>query len=414
MHDQLASAVQRVVRNGNCCGCGGCALLSSQIDMKLDEAGNLRPTVATTTEDADRGGICGGDPAWSVGAFERMCPGRRVTSPTRSARLDSPVFGPYVSAWRAWAINPDVRRAGSSGGVLTALSSLLLESDINQGIVASRMGDDPRTTVPLTITTKEEALASAGSRYAPVSNLSLFDPRASDRPVVAKPCEVTAARQLMAEMHIAAADQPLLLSFFCAGTPSQNATDKLVQKMGFGTSELTEVRYRGDGWPGSFRAQSKLGEESSMTYHESWGKHLGRDLPWRCKICVDGTGGHSDVAVGDYWYADESGYPMFSESDGVSVAIARTERGHDLLMRAAQVGVVHLEPVDIESVRKIQPLQDLRKRALIGRLVGRLLAQRRIPSYKGYGLARLALRNPTVNLRAAAGTFRRSIRRNEP
>ena len=145
-----------------------------------------------------------------------------------------------------------------------------------------------------------------------------------------------------------------------------------------------------------------------MSYSESWGEHLGRDVQWRCRLCVDGTGAHADVSVGDFWETDDRGFPLFSEADGRSVAIARTERGERLLRDASEAGYVALRPVDPDAVAAIQPLQTDRKLTLAARLIGRRLAGRSVPRYSGYGLVRLQLSAIRRAPRAAARTFVRS------
>lgn len=232
----------------------------------------------------------------------------------------------------------------------------------------------PTRTVPVTITSRKEALTAAGSRYAPVSALDGFD--VSSDAIVAKPCEISALARL--RRLDPSGEDPLTLSFFCAGTPSQSATRSLVTKLGVEVDRATSVRYRGNGWPGEFVATDGKAR-GALSYDDSWGKHLGRDLQWRCKICPDGTGEDADIAVGDFWKADERGYPLFDNADGESVVIARTQRGHDLLMKVAREGVIALGEVDLDDAERIQPLQRARKRALLLRLLARSFALRNVP-----------------------------------
>ncbi|MCS5716757.1 Coenzyme F420 hydrogenase/dehydrogenase, beta subunit C-terminal domain [Herbiconiux sp. CPCC 205763] len=321
------------------------------------------------------------------------------------------IFGRYVSVWEGYARDDTTRFMGSSGGVITAMTEWMLKSEIvNQITGSAAKPTRPTTTVPVTIMTRAEALESAGSRYGPVANLAGWktgDPRVG---LVGKPCEVSAASQLQDALGIDASDRPVLLSFFCAGTPSQFATDALVRQLGVDPGAAVSMKYRGGGWPGTFEV-SDGATTGSLSYDESWGKHLGRQLQQRCKICVDGTGAHADIAVGDYWMADENGYPLFEEGAGNSVVIARTQRGHELLQQAALAGAIAIMPLELDRVRPVQPLQVKRKLTLVGRLLGRRLAGKAVPKYAGYGLLRLALRNPANTARAALGTFRRSLRR---
>ncbi|WP_032366984.1 Coenzyme F420 hydrogenase/dehydrogenase, beta subunit C-terminal domain [Rhodococcoides fascians] len=399
MTRRLEAEVEKVVRSQNCSGCGGCAQVSAAITMKMDSEGFLRPefdlTKPTSTER-------------EASEFRKICPGVRVDAPAPQGSIRHPYLGAVVDSWQAWACDPVVRNRGSSGGTLTAISNWIVDSPGGGAVVgAAASPQDPRHTVSLTIMSKDEALRASGSRYAPASNLSAENALHEDA-FVGKPCEISSLSQIVKIRRLDRS--PLRMSFFCAGVPSQHATNRLVSKLGVGNdSPIASLQYRGDGWPGQFRAQDKDGNVGRMSYDDSWGKELGPTMQLRCKICPDGVGESADIVAGDFWSADEDGYPVFAEQEGVSVLIARTVRGREAVLAAAAAGYLHLEPIDLGSVASVQPLQTLRRRTLCGRLLGRLFAGKRIPNYRGFGLLRFSILSPAENLRAAAGTFRRSI-----
>ncbi|WP_424466757.1 Coenzyme F420 hydrogenase/dehydrogenase, beta subunit C-terminal domain [Pseudoclavibacter helvolus] len=394
MSSPLGRAVERVVQNGNCSGCGGCTLVSGDVSMELRGDGWMRPRV----QDA---GASGREEAQ---IFKKICPGVVMTRADRGMRRDHATFGSYITSWRAQAADPEVRENGSSAGVLTALSQFLVETGHAETVAAAGANPAaPTRTVPVRIQSRAEALAAGGSRYAPVSVLAGAPSSGPVGAVSGKPCEISAMRRF-SELAGGEAQTPFLLSFFCAGTPSQRATNALITKLGVDPSEATSLRYRGNGWPGRFSAESPK-SSGSLSYEDSWGKHLGRDLQWRCKICPDGTGEDADVAVGDFWEADELGYPVFEETQGSSVAIARTERGQTLLLAAAEAGYLVLEEVSLDDVARIQPLQVNRKQTLAARLAARVIAGNRIPNYRGYGMVARAIRDPRTSAKAFARTF---------
>ncbi|KRF35053.1 Coenzyme F420 hydrogenase/dehydrogenase, beta subunit C-terminal domain [Nocardioides sp. Soil805] len=399
--DPLEVEVARVLNNDNCSGCGACALLDPRIVIEDSADGFLRPRVCQPRFESSSSNDL-------AEQFKSVCPGVGLASP-ESAGDSHPTFGRYLGAWEAWAADPEVRRQGSSGGVITALSLGLVEAGEASGThcVASSPTKASRT-VPITITSRDEALAAAGSRYAPVATLSQWS-GAEDQVLVAKPCEVAAARGYH-RVSPGAGAPPLMISFFCAGTPSQHATDRLVTAIGRDVENLTSLRYRGDGWPGSFAA-SDIAGTSTLSYEESWGQHLGRDLQWRCKLCVDGTGEFADIAVGDYWKTDAKGFPVFSENDGSSVVIARTPRGLEVLRSAIKSGVIVVRELSLDAVAGVQPLQRQRRAVLSGRLLGRRLAGKVPPHYRGYGLYRGWLSQPVATARTTLGTWARSRRK---
>ncbi|MFT4050783.1 MAG: Coenzyme F420 hydrogenase/dehydrogenase, beta subunit C-terminal domain [Microbacterium sp.] len=388
----LERQIGRVLERDACSGCGLCAMLDAAVRMNLDDRGYLRPSVGS--------GVATSREAAAL--FRRCCPGIRHDARRLTGARRHPMFGPYLDMWEAWAVDPEIRERGSSGGVLTALNAWLVESGIVAG-VASASADPrgPARTVPVTITTKEEALAAAGSRYAPVGVAGLGS---SGGALAGKPCEVAAVR---AHAQAVGEPAPILLSFFCAGTPSQHATAKLVRELGGpGSDEVTDLWYRGRGWPGRFTARFRGGEVSA-DYEESWGKTLGPMTQWRCKICPDGVGESADITAADAWESTADGYPSFAEQDGRSALIARTERGLALVLAARDAGVIELRAMDPEKLERAQPLQISRRTFLLARLWGARLAGRGVPSYRGFGLLRLIVHYPRDAVRTLRGSYRR-------
>ena len=330
----LDRAVRRVVDSGNCSGCGACTLLDDGLQMRLDKDGFSRPIRVSPNPRSD---------AQDSRTFGRICPGRTVRAPKTDLRRHA-TMGSYVSVWRGWAVDAEIRFRGSSGGVLTALAAWLVESGqatAVSGVAASE--GTPRRTVPIEIGSRDEALSASGSRYAPVSAAV---GRALVQPSIGKPCETSALRALwpMTADGSTGATEPIRMSFFCAGTPSQRATDRLLDHLDVPPAEpLQDMWYRGRGWPGAFTAVT-ADRTAEASYNQSWGEFLGPTMQWRCKICPDGVGESSDVTAADLWHADDAGYPSFVEGAGVSAIIARTERGHELIEAARRAGVLVVEP----------------------------------------------------------------------
>ncbi len=396
-NSRLDNAIARVVDSGNCSGCGACALLDSGLRMQLSENGFARP-VRTTQGDAH---------ADAVRVFRTICPGVQVRAQSPLGAQRHPTMGPFIQVFAAWATDPDIRFAGSSGGTLTALAAWLLTTgEVSHVIGAAADNTDPRRTTTVLVTSREEAMKQAGSRYAPVSNAA--EPSASEACVafIGKPCEVSALRAMpVSELQEA---RPLLLSFFCAGTPSQHATNGLVESLGVAaTQPLATLRYRGHGWPGRFTAVESDGTESSASYEESWGGSLGPAVQWRCKVCADGVGESADITAADLWNANDSGYPDFADKPGVSALLARTQRGVDVIARAVAAGVLTVEAIDINDLAAVQPLQRQRRQTLAGRLTGTVLAGNSVPRYRGFSLLQLALPRWREVIRVARGAYRR-------
>ena len=401
MADDFRVAVARVVASGNCAGCGACSHLSSRVSMVIDkDNGFLRPRLAEPSGEGS---------AHLASTFRRVCPGVTVESRAPSAGVAAnPDLGPWVSAWRGWATDPSLRYSGSSGGVISALAAWVLREGTASSVVA--VAQDPNRgpgTVAVRVVAERDVKALAGSRYAPVSAAARAS-LDSQEFFVGKPCEIAGMVRLEEELGI---EPSFKVAFFCAGTPSQLATDRLIRELGVPPEEVAKVRYRGNGWPGAFEVTTLTGQKLSMPYSEAWGRILGRMLQPRCRVCADGTGVLADLSVGDYWQVDEKGYPLFVESDGRSAIIARTQRGHDLLTRASSSGILATERVTMDEIAAVQPAQLKRLHTLEARLMARRLLRREVPSFKGFGLWRHFLRHPALSVLHFAGTIARSWRK---
>ncbi|WP_237205936.1 Coenzyme F420 hydrogenase/dehydrogenase, beta subunit C-terminal domain [Rothia nasimurium] len=390
-------SIQKVVDAQMCTGCGLCAAMSNTVVMQ-EHHGFQRPQIVEpVTAESDKE---------LASCFKTACPGLSVSAVRNEGAQRHEILGPVVGIWEAYAADENVRNQASSGGVLTALNLFLIESGRSSQIVSAGADpQNPRKTIPVKIMTREQALASAGSRYAPTSTLSHKDAFLPGAAVTGKPCEISARR---AYDKVTGRESPFLMSFFCAGTPSQEATDDLIEKLGISRDEpLARLWYRGNGWPGEFTAKSVKGRVVSTSYSDSWGAALGPTVQWRCRVCPDGVGESADITAGDFWEADEKGYPEFSDKPGRSVLIARTQRGYELVQEAYKAGVIKIAPTDPDVVAAMQPYQTARRKFLLARLVGSRIFLGAAPRTPGFGVVISALRNPRKSYRELRGTISR-------
>ena len=221
---------------------------------------------------------------------------------------------------------------------------------------------------------------------------------------------MAALRALAAEDPRVDRTFPVMLSFFCAGVPSQTGGDRVLEQLETRAEDVVTFRYRGNGWPGRAMAVTADGQERSMSYHDSWGKILSSHVQHRCKICADGTGKAADIVCADAWETDDRGYPLFEERPGISLIVARTEAGARLLAAAEVAGHVETHPFDPAALASMQPGQAGRQRALLARLTGLRLLGRPVPRYRGVHLLENARRcGLRQNVRNLLGIVRRGL-----
>lgn len=398
----MSREIAIVVERNLCVGCGACVSLFDEpaARMALAEDGFLRPRQLRPLS------------ANESSRFSVVCPGSLVAHPARDDSFH-PLWGPVRQLKAGFATDDEVRYKGSSGGALSALAIFLLETGRVQGVLHVAPDPDRPFANPSQISrSRADVLRAAGSRYAPASPLDRVK-ECLDSPgmyaFIGKPCDVAALRAMTREMPDIAAKFPYILSFMCAGTPSMRGTEQVVRHLGFEPSEVASFRYRGNGWPGMARAETADGRSAEMDYDSSWGRILNRHLQFRCKICPDGTGEFADISCADAWHADERGYPVFTETLGRSLIIARTTEGKMLLDDALNAVQLTTEDIDVSTVAAMQPYQTNRKKALIARLMGFRLGGQRIPRYRNFALGSAARAMPLrTHLKNGLGAWLRA------
>lgn len=323
---------------------------------------------------------------------------------------------PYWGGWRSistgHALDPRVRYEGSSGGALSALLIHALETRLVDRVVHVKADPDQPTRNLITCSrTSTEVMAGAGSRYTASSPLAQIDEVLAEGGALAfvgKPCDVSALRRFGRSDPRVQRHVPIMLSFFCGGLPSHDGVDRILQTLGVRREDVAAFRYRGQGWPGTTAATTRDGQVVRMSYAESWGGHLSREVQFRCKICPDAVGGTADIACADAWYGGESGYPKFEEQDGRSLIIARTDAGEALLSRAVTSGALETEPLPMAEIELMQPSQARRKRLIVARTAALAVTMQPRPNMSGTLTVEAALRGGLVD---AAKNFLGTLRR---
>lgn len=391
-----------VVDWGLCIGCGACAYAcrTAGIRMVHVETEGYRP-------------VFDGSSCARCTECLAICPGYRVNGNLEIGHLGKHTdadheFGPVLEIWEGFATDEHLRRKASSGGLLSALSLYCLEVEGYEGVLHAGM--DPTTPwLNRNHVSRDRAgiLARTGSRYAPSSpcaGLGVITEGQGPYLFIGKPCDTAAVSELRRRDAIVRERIGLVLTFFCAGTPSTRGTLDLMNALHVSPESAREVHYRGDGWPGRFRIVPRDGEPRSLSYMESWGR-LTAYRPLRCNLCPDGLGRVADISCGDAWEQfTENGDP------GRSIALVRTEKGRAILEAARRAGYVTLERVSADAVLRAQANLLERRRALFGRLLAFRLLGLPIPRYEGFSLFQSWWAGTwTARLKTVVGTLRRIL-----
>ncbi|PQO28765.1 Coenzyme F420 hydrogenase/dehydrogenase, beta subunit C-terminal domain [Blastopirellula marina] len=401
--------IAQISENHLCCGCGVCSYLDpQQIQMVDDLDQGRRPLMQGPPQmtDAHRQAV-------------NACPGQSLAhdSAGQEEVIQEllPNWGPVLEIWQGHATDSQIRFAGSSGGVATALAAFAIEQMGFAGAlhIAAR-SDRPIFNETVFSTSRDQLLERTGSRYSPASpcdKLHWIEEATAPCVFIGKPCDVAAtfkARKVRPKLD---QNLGLTIGIFCAGTPTTRGTLETLKAMGIDDPDsVKSLRYRGNGWPGNFTAEVQ-GENGSIetkeiSYQDSWGKTLQKHRQWRCYICPDHTGEFADIAVGDPWHNPPDG-----ETPGRSLVVVRSQRGKAFLEAAVQAGVVTLERSEPKAIELAQPyLRDGRK-ILWPRLMTLRVMGAYAPSFTGFNLFRDWMQNTSLleKLHSIVSTAKRVI-----
>lgn len=374
-----------------CCGCGLC---SGSVDGKENSKGYFRPNLEVGNVDFD----------FSVCYFNNL-----------SKNVDNGLWGKYKNLYYGFSNSNEVRKKASSGGMLTEIAAFLLESKkADEVIQVCRKKEDVMKTEVVFSKSRADVLSCAGSRYTASSALLGILERmekGKKYAVIGKPCDISVLRNYMEKNTELKRQIICLLSFFCGGTPSFQANEKLLKSMNLQRNRVSNFTYRGNGWPGETVGVDVDGTEYKAKYEESWGRILGRDLQDICRFCWEGVGESADISCGDGWYIVD-GKPSFQENDGRNIVIARSEMGVAILKHMEVQGIVTLQEIkDEKNVLLAQPGQMMRKAAMFSRVLAMRLCRKQVPEYSLFRLLPYTkYLTFTHNIRMFGGTIKRIIK----
>ena len=219
--------------------------------------------------------------------------------------------------------------------------------------------------------------------------------------VVGLPCHVQGLRLAQRGSHRLRERVVLTLGIFCGLTGEPRATEVAVLQAGLDPRELASIAYRGPGWPGGMRLQTRDGRVRKRAYPEYYDRHVAALVPPRCRLCPDALAELADISVGDAWLE------RFEGSDGVSDIIVRTPAGERLLADLAdRLQLMESSPEDM--VASQHETFRVKRDILRGRLWLRTRAGAPVPRYPGLSLAA----SPRDRLLGAMDTGKERLFRN--
>ncbi|CDX51668.1 Coenzyme F420 hydrogenase/dehydrogenase beta subunit domain protein [Mesorhizobium plurifarium] len=377
-----------IVENGLCIGCGLCRSISGagRVHMVMTPEGRERPVARRALDRS------------TLAKINAVCPGTRIAGPPpaqmNDAALTDTVWGPVERLVLGSAADPTVRFVGSGGGTLTALGQFLLDTGRVKFVlhVAASRSMPMRTERKLSFDAAS-VLEGAGSRYGPAATLVDFNDildRGEPFALIAKPCDITAVRNLARLDPRVEEYMRYALAFVCGGASDLTKSEQVLQRFGLDENELTLFRYRGHGNPGLNRIETKDGRAFEISYRQLWEDEDKWMIQPRCKICPDAIGQVADIAVSDSWL---NGGPAV-EDEPLNGIVVRTKRGLELFEAAVVAGVLEIKRESgVAEIGELQSHQVRKRRAVWARLTGMAIAGKPVPLVTDLALHDCALQN---------------------
>jgi coenzyme F420 hydrogenase subunit beta len=314
-----------VITPGFCVLCGSCSGFCDRIELDYDQARPVlvNPCVSGCSNCYDH------------------CP---MTTGFHSSRIfgnlpGDEILGPVTEIKAVRATDKDIRSSGQDGGAVTAILAAILErGKIDAAVVVER--DQDWRPFPRIITSKEELLSTAGSKYSPSPNIEELGQvfRKLDVKSVAivdVGCHIRGIRNLEFNLLYNAGFSPYsdlkiyTIGLFCSGSFERKNIFSLlridpatIKKMGI--------------------AKSKLTIESEEKVSKSIRDFEAAFLP-SCPMCIDYGAELADISIGS-----------IASPEGYSTVIVRNLMGWGMLRDAVQQGYVEEEAtlVDIDEIKK--------------------------------------------------------------
>jgi coenzyme F420 hydrogenase subunit beta len=238
----------------------------------------------------------------------------------------------------AHAADDELRRRGSSGGLVSALLSSLLEEGALDGVLvmgseATQGGWRERSFVART---PEEVRGAAKSKYllaphlAPLREVERSEGRYA---VVGLPCHVHAVRNWQRESPLARRRIVLVVGLACNTAFEPSLLEELLALHHQRPEGVTDFDFRAGEWPGGMTAWFRNGRRVKVLRNEEIKDEINLAkwffTPPRCNLCLDYSGEYADLAASDPWLRGGDGSYLYP--GGWTVAVVRTEAGQRAL-----------------------------------------------------------------------------------
>jgi coenzyme F420 hydrogenase subunit beta len=324
-----------VVTTGLCTGCAGCVIACPHDVLSYDDTGGRYKPIQI--EDYGGPGDCShGDKACT--SCTRACPRFRAWEPDVDeflfgrVRAPEEVSGIFKDVVLARASDEQLQDVGQDGGLVSAMLVYALEHDMIDAALVSYLEGDGSTwkAVPGIARTREEVIASAGSRYTYSANtLAYMDLAKEDERIalVGMSCQ-SSVPPVMKQRKAGKVARRLALNIglLCSKTFDDAIFEELLEaKYGLTRAGIKKMNIKG-------RLQIWMHDGA---YHEVPLKECHQWTREGCVLCPDFAAEHADISTGG-----------IGKYNDWTLTIVRTDAGRELMSRLQAEGWIEVRPGD--------------------------------------------------------------------
>lgn len=371
------------MRSHLCNRCGTCVGLSQGKIVFEDKTGKYQPKLVAQIDDQ------------LVDTIWNACSGKYFDFPKHRELFykDASCFHSFIGAYEqigiGYSCDPNIRKAGASGGIISAVLIWLLRKKMIDGAVVLGMSEsEPWLTQAYIATSEEEILNGAQSKYIISSTndilpeIEKFDGKLA---YIGIPGQVQSIRKLQVMNHPSVKNIEYIFGPFYGNTLHFSSIKSFLRTYGEKDyHDITKLYFRYGEWPGKMRVELKSGRVIELKkFHANYliPFHILRNSLY----CTDLTNEYTDISGGDAWA------PVYEErGKGFSMIISRSKKGDEILRMMQEDGSLSFTPVAEHDAIVMQSHGcDFKKRGSFIRIKFRKLMCKSVPDY-GYQISGFA------------------------
>lgn len=261
-------------------------------------------------------------------------------------------IGDFRSTYFGYSLIEPIRANAASGGMISTIIIDGLRSKRFDGALLCRSYvENNEVKTQYYIATKEEEIAqSQGSKYIAVrfgvDAVPLIKAFPGKVAVVCLPCEATILNNLRSKDETFDKKLALVISLYCGHNSEKALTDMVLRKLNPKKKAINDYRYRFGHWRGNLKLTFEDGEEVVKPFHYfSDYQNLFFFSETKCLQCIDQTGFHADLSIGDIWSMDMKSNPIKHNA-----IIVRTEAGQAAVNSVKENGLANVFEVPVGRV----------------------------------------------------------------